>query len=182
MSPTLRYKVVVIGDGSVGKTTLILKYTEKRFRESYIPTIGVQWTVKNVEYNEYTVSLILWDIAGQDKFKLMRSNFYEGSDAVIIVFDVTNLISFDHVENWLKELKQYCGDIPIAIFGNKIDLVDIDDLTVNKDIINSDDNVEKFKNEHNLIGYFKTSALTGHGVIDAFQKIVRELYYKVSEQ
>ncbi len=163
MSPTLRYKVVVIGDGSVGKTTLILKYTEKRFRESYIPTIGVQWTVKNIEYKEYTVSLILWDIAGQDKFKLMRSNFYEGSDAVIIVFDVTSLISFDHAENWLKEVQQYCENVPYILLGNKIDLVE--ERTVTQEMIEKVTQKYKFP-------YFETSAKTGENVIDMFNAVI----------
>ena len=163
MSGGYRFKVVVIGDGSVGKTTLILKYTEKRFRESYIPTIGVQWTVKNVEYKEYNVSLILWDIAGQDKFKLMRSNFYEGSDAVIIVFDVTSLISFDHVENWLNEVRQYCGNVPFILLGNKIDLVEERKVT--------QEMIKKISERYNF-PYFETSAKTGENVIDMFNAVI----------
>ena len=78
--------------------------------------------------------------------------------------------------------KKYCGDIPIALFGNKVDLINENDLISNKDIVNSDFNVQKFVNDHEIIEYFKTSALTGQGVIEAFQKLVRELYFKVSEE
>ena len=121
MKAGYQYKIIVVGNGGVGKTTLIIKYTEKRFRESYIPTIGVQWTVKELEYKGNSVKLVLWDIAGQEQFKTMRQNFYQESDAAIIVFDVTNLISFDRVENWLEEVKQHCGNIPYILLGNKID-------------------------------------------------------------
>ncbi|NVM27648.1 MAG: GTP-binding protein [Candidatus Helarchaeota archaeon] len=163
--PTLHYKVVVVGDGAVGKTTLILRYTEKRFRESYIPTIGVQWVVKTVDLGETNVKLILWDIAGQEKFKVMRSNFYDGADAVIIVFDVTNLISFDHVENWLKEVQKFCGNVPYILLGNKIDLVE--ERKISPEI------AESFTRKYDL-PYFETSAKTGKNVIDMFKAVIEK--------
>ncbi|MHA1132190.1 MAG: Rab family GTPase [Candidatus Helarchaeota archaeon] len=163
---TLRYKVVIVGDGSVGKTTLILRYTEKRFRESYIPTIGVQWVVKQLNYQESTVYLTIWDIAGQDKFKVMRGTFYDGSDAVIIVFDVTNLISFDHVENWLIEVQQFCDNVPFILLGNKIDLVGARRVT--------QEMIKSLIQRYNL-PYFETSAKTGENVNDMFNKVVENI-------
>ncbi len=163
---TLRFKVVVVGDGSVGKTTLILRYTEKRFRESYIPTIGVQWVVKQLEYKENMVYFTLWDVAGQDQFKVMRGSFYEGSDAVIIVYDVTNLISFDHIENWLNEVKQFCENVPFVILGNKLDLKN--DRKVTHEMIDS------LKQRINL-PYFETSAKTGENVMDMFNEVVTKI-------
>ncbi|MHA1264224.1 MAG: Rab family GTPase [Candidatus Helarchaeota archaeon] len=155
--------MTIVGDGSVGKTTLIIRYTEKRFRESYIPTIGVQWTVKEILYNNDLVHLILWDIAGQSKFKEVRSNFYAGSNAAIIVFDVTNLISFDHVENWFSEVKRFCGNIPYFLLGNKIDLINERKVTTEM--------IVTITRRLNL-PYFETSAKTGENVIDIFNAVI----------
>ena len=114
----------------------------------------------------------------------MRRKFYNGSSGAIIVFSNApdELKSFNHNEKWFKELKKYCGDIPIALFGNKIDLINENELISNEDKVNSNFNVMKFVNGHAIIEYFKTSALTGQGVIEAFQKLVRELYFKVSKE
>ncbi|MHA1264221.1 MAG: Rab family GTPase [Candidatus Helarchaeota archaeon] len=166
MSPTRSYKITVVGNGGVGKTTLIIRYTEKRFRESYIPTIGVQWTVKNLRHKGYDVILTLWDIAGQEEFKKIRSKFYEGSDASIIVFDITDLSSFNQVEMWLKEVRQFCGNIPYILLGNKIDLEE--DRKVTKELIQS-----LIKRHH--LPYFETSAKTGENVIDMFNAIIEKL-------
>ena len=165
---TYQYKIIVAGDGGVGKTTLILKYTEKRFRESYIPTIGVQWTVKNVQIGEDAYKLILWDVAGQDKFRSMRANFYEGSQAAIIVFDVTNPISFDHVENWIQEVQENCGKIPYIILGNKIDLVERRRIFP--------ETLEPLLKRMNL-PYFETSAKTGENVINMFTEVVQSIQH-----
>ena len=179
-----KFKITVVGDPAVGKTTLIKKYTTGSFQKDYIATLGAQFSKYEeiIEGNE--IKLFIWDIAGQQTFEVMRQKFYKGSSGAIIVFSHApeELKSYGNIENWLKELIKYCGDIPIALFGNKIDLINEEELVSDNDIPNSDNNIEKFKDDHELIGYFKTSALTGHGVIDAFQKLVRELYFKVSKE
>ncbi len=177
-----KFKITVVGDPAVGKTTLVKKYTTGSFQKDYISTLGAQFSNYEEKIEGKQVKLFIWDIAGQETFEVMRRKFYNGSSGAIIAFSHApeELKSFDHIEKWLKELKKYCGDIPIAIFGNKIDLISENDLSSNKDKINSDRNVGKFIDDHNLIGYFKTSALTGKGVIEAFQKLVRELYFKIS--
>ena len=110
----------------------------------------------------------------------MRRKFYIGSVGAIIVFShlPEELYSFNNLEKWLSELEEYCGDIPIALFGNKIDLINEEELISNEEKVNSDFNVEKLVNKHNIIEYFKTSAFTGHGVTESFQKLVRELMKK----
>ena len=178
-----KFKITVVGDPAVGKTTLVKKYTTGSFQKDYISTLGAQFSNYEEKIEGNQVKLFIWDIAGQETFEVMRRKFYNGSSGAIIVFSHApeELKSYNSIEKWLKELIKYCGDIPIALFGNKLDLIDENDLITNKDVINSDFNVGKFKEEHDLIGYFKTSALTGQGVIEAFQRLVRELYYKFSE-
>jgi GTPase SAR1 family protein len=84
--------------------------------------------------------------------------------------------SYNHVSKWLGDLKKHCGNIPIVLFGNKVDLVVDGGLTANPDIPRSDSNVEQFAKDNRFIGYYKTSALTGQGVTDAFKALVRKLY------
>jgi len=176
-----KFKITVVGDPAVGKTTLVKKYTTGSFQKDYISTLGAQFSNYEEMIEGKRVKLFIWDIAGQKTFEVMRRKFYKGSSGAIIVFSHApeELESFNHIEKWLNELNKYCGDIPIALFGNKVDLINENDLISNEDTVNSDFNVGKFVNENGILEYFKTSALTGQGVIEAFQKLVRELYFKV---
>jgi small GTP-binding protein len=179
-----KFKITVVGDPAVGKTTLVKKYTTGSFQKDYISTLGAQFSNYEEKIEGKQVKLFIWDIAGQKTFEVMRRKFYNGSSGAIIVFSHApeELKSFNRIEQWFNELIKYCGDIPIALFGNKVDLINENDLISNKDKVNLDFNVGRFIEDHNLIGYFKTSALTGKGVIEAFQKLVRELYFKVSRE
>jgi len=178
-----KFKITVVGDPSVGKTTLVKKYTTGSFQKDYIATLSAQFSKYEEIIEGNQIRIFLWDIAGQEVFETMRSKFYNGSSAAIIVFSHApeEITSFNHNNKWLKELKEHCGNIPIALFGNKIDLIDEKDLALNEDKVNSDFNIGKYSKDHNFIGYFKTSALTGQGVIEAFQKLVRELYFKTTK-
>jgi small GTP-binding protein len=179
-----KFKITVIGDPAVGKTTLVKKYTTGSFQKDYISTLGAQFSNYEEIIEGKQIKLFIWDIAGQETFEIMRRKFYNGSSGAIIVFSHApeELKSYSSIEKWLKELNKYCGDIPIALFGNKLDLTNESELISSTDAINSDKKVLKFTEDHNLIGYFKTSALTGQGVIEAFQKLVRELYFSVNEE
>jgi GTPase SAR1 family protein len=103
----------------------------------------------------------------------MRPTFYKGSKAAIIVFAFTDEASFEHIPQWHNDIKKYCGDLPIVLFGNKIDLVNRADL--------NDDKVKKAVKDRKFLGYYKTSAKTGTGVYKAFQAIIKELYYRYKE-
>jgi len=177
-----KFKVIVVGDPAVGKTTLIRKYTTGTFQKDYIATLGAQFSNYEENLEGKKVRLFIWDIAGQETFEIMRQKFYKGTSGAIIVFShaFNEKDSFNHLGKWFDELYEYCGIIPMALFGNKIDLVDESEMNHGTDKIGLDVEVNKFVNDYGLIGYFKTSALTGHGVIDAFQKLVRMLYFKAS--
>ena len=100
----------------------------------------------------------------------MRPTFYKGSKAAIIVFSHTDDDSFKHIEDWHEDIKNYTGELPIILFGNKTDLIKEEDL--------DDEKVLKIVNERNFLGYYKTSAKTGSGVYKAFQAIIKDLYNK----
>jgi len=169
-----RFKVAVIGDGRVGKTSLIKKFTQGSFKKDYVKTIGAQFSVYDKKINEDKIRLLFWDIAGQDNFHFLRPNFFKNSRAAIIVYSLeeNNLgkDSFDHVLTWHNDITKFCGDIPIVIFGNKIDLVDADKLDKTK--------IQDLMKNNNFFGHYITSAKTGKGVIEAFNAIIETLYSK----
>jgi len=170
------FKITVIGDGGVGKTSLIKKYTQGSFQKQYIKTLGAQFSKYDEKINGDNCKLFFWDIAGQAEFSFMRPTFYKGSKAAIIVYSHAKgeEISFDHITDWHEDIKKYCGDIPIILFGNKIDLVKVNNLDHNQ--------AEKIVTKRNFLGYFKTSAKTGTGVYEAFQAIIKELYHAYKDQ
>ena len=166
------FKITVIGDGAVGKTSLIKKYTQGSFQKDYIKTLGAQFSKYDEEIEGDNVKLFFWDIAGQAEFMFMRPTFYKGSKAAIIVFSHApgEEESYEHVAQWHDDIKNFCGDLPIVLFGNKLDLVNEKDL--------DDKKVQDLIKDRNFLGYYKTSAKTGSGVYKAFQAIIRELYNK----
>ncbi|MHA2038478.1 MAG: GTP-binding protein [Promethearchaeota archaeon] len=169
-----KFKITVIGDGFVGKTSLIKKFTQGDFQKEYIKTIGAQFSKYDEEIEGDLCELVFWDIAGQDEFHFLRPAFYKSSVASIIVFSIEEnkfgKDSFKHAAQWLKDIKKFCGDIPVALFGNKVDLVDEKKLTEEKII--------KFVQKNNFRGFYHTSAKTGQNVEDAFKSLIRELYSK----
>ena len=168
------FKITVIGDGFVGKTSLIRKFTQGGFQEDYIRTIGAQFSVFEEEVDGDICKLFFWDIAGQDEFHFLRPAFYKDSKAAIIVYTLeeNNLgkESFKHLTNWHDDIKKFCGDVPVVVFANKVDLIDKNSLDTTK--------ISKIVKKRNILGYFITSAKTGEGVNKAFQAIIKELHHK----
>ena len=163
------HKIVVIGDASVGKTSLIKKYTAGSFHEDYIKTVGAQFSrYQKVlgKNNDIRVRLLFWDIAGQDDFAFMRPKFYHGARGAIVAFDLTREETLKHVMTWYNELRRYVGKIPTVLFGNKQDLIEgtYDDTLLNQEV-----ELDKFYK------FYKTSAKTGDHVHEAFDKIVHHL-------
>jgi small GTP-binding protein len=169
------FKITVIGEPAVGKTSLIKKYTKGSFQKDYIKTLGAQFSKYDEEVEGNNVKLFFWDIAGQEEFNFMRPTFYKGSKAAIIVFSHApgEETTFEHITNWHDDIKKFCGDLPIVLFGNKIDLV--------KDPKTDDKKVMDLVKKRKFLGYYKTSAKTGSGVYQAFQAIIKELYNKYKD-
>ena len=158
-----------MGDPGVGKTSTILRFTDNAFIRTYIPTLGVNISEKNVKIDGNSVGLILWDIAGQSKFETMRKHFYKGTEAVILIFDLTNRKSFESIPKWYEDIKKYViSDTKIVgfILGNKEDLTE-SRLIGEKEVI-------KIAKKLNL-DYIETSALTGKNVELSFHKIAEAL-------
>ena len=169
-----KFKITIVGDGAVGKTSLIQKFTNDNFITEYIKTIGAQFSVYNKKIENDKIKLLLWDIAGQDDFNFLRPSFFKNSVAAIIVYSLEENDlgeeSLTHIQNWSKDIKKYCGNVPVVIFGNKVDLIDEENLDKS--------GILEFIKENNYLGYYVTSAKTGKGVTNAFNEIIDELYQK----
>ena len=161
---TFIFKITVIGDGMVGKTSLIKRFTHGNFQFDYIQTIGAQFSKYVQNFGGDTCTLSLWDIAGQDEFFFLRPSFYKDSRAAIIVYSLEDnqhgKDSFKHVSKWHNDIKKFCGNIPIILLCNKVDLIDKNILDESK--------VFKLTKKREFLGHYLTSALTGEGVDDAF--------------
>ena len=170
----LRYKITVVGDVRVGKTSLISKYTLGTFETDYVETIGAQFSKYDKDVNGDNIRLLFWDIAGQRDFDFLRPSFYRDTNAAIIVYSLEENqlgeLSFKNINNWNQEIKQFCGKIPTVLFANKVDLIEedsLDHLIINKIIQDLD-----------FFDYYITSAKTGQGVHEAFNAIIERLYEK----
>ena len=182
MSDAFKFKIVVVGDAAVGKTSLIKRYTTDTFEKDYVSTLGMHFSKFEKEVAGEKVELLLWDLAGQESFSTLRDRFYTGSSGAIVVFSLSpeEIETYGHVAKWLSDIKEVCGNIPIILFGNKADLVDQNALATSPNYSTSDVHVKKFAQDHKIIEYYKTSALTGQDVKGAFQALVFKLYQRAS--
>jgi len=176
------FKITVVGDAAVGKTSLIKRYTTNTFQKDYISTLGMQFSRYEEFVNGKMVELFFWDLAGQESFSTLRDRFYKGSSGGIIVFSLApeEIETYRHINKWLSYIKEACGNIPVLLFGNKADLVDQNVLASSPNYETSDVHIQKFAKDHNIREYFRTSALTGQGVKEAFQTLVRQLYHRAT--
>ena len=163
-------QILILGDSSVGKTSLISRYANGIFKEEYLATVGLDYYNKQDTINNLNVLVKLWDTAGQERFKSLTPNYFRNAEGVVIVFDVTNLETFENLKYWISSIKSNLGEknfiIPIIIIGNKIDMDDMRDI--NKE------EADKFAKENNY-KYFEASAKTGEGVDEAFREIVNQI-------
>ncbi|MHA2008236.1 MAG: Rab family GTPase [Promethearchaeota archaeon] len=182
MSDAFKFKIVVVGDAAVGKTSLIKRYTTDTFEKDYISTLGMQFSKYQEDVAGEKVELLLWDLAGQESFSSLRDRFYGGSSGAIIVFSLSpeEIETYDHVTKWLTDVKDACGRIPIILFGNKADLVDQSAIATSSNYATSDVHVKKFAQDNQIIDYYRTSALTGQDVNKAFQALVFKLYQRAT--
>ncbi|GFO10567.1 ras-related protein rab-35 [Plakobranchus ocellatus] len=158
------FKLLIIGDSGVGKSSLLLRFADNIFSGSYITTIGVDFKIRTIDVNGERVKLQIWDTAGQERFRTITSTYYRGTHGVLVVYDVCSGESFANVQRWLHEIDQNCDVVNRILVGNK------DDDPERKVVLTQD--AERFA-ERMQIQLFETSAKENKNVEEMFTAITR---------
>jgi len=125
MTPEYDYlfKLLLIGDSGVGKSCLLLRFSDDTYTESYISTIGVDFKIRTIELDGKVIKLQIWDTAGQERFRTITSSYYRGAHGIIVVYDTTDQESFNNLKQWLHEIDRHaCESVNKLLVGNKCDL------------------------------------------------------------
>ena len=169
------YKILLLGDCAVGKSCLLLRYCENSFQESHLATIGLDFRLKTITLeNNRKIRIQIWDTAGEDRFRSITRNYYKGAHGIVLIYDVTDQQSFQHIKDWVDKIKEESKEgVIIYLVGNKIDLID-------KRIITNADG--KKLSEEIKIKYYETSAKDSIGVNEVFENLVKDMDNFYSEQ
>ncbi|XP_023856050.1 LOW QUALITY PROTEIN: ras-related protein Rab-18-like [Salvelinus sp. IW2-2015] len=160
-------KILIIGESGVGKSSLLLRFTDDTFDPELAATIGVDFKVKTISVDGNKAKLAIWDTAGQERFRTLTPSYYRGAQGVILVYDVTRRDTFTKLDNWLNELETYCtrNDLVKMLVGNKIDKEN-HELDRNEGL--------KFARKHSML-FIEASAKTRDGVQCAFEELVEKI-------
>jgi len=158
-------KLLMVGESNVGKTSILIQYTSDSFDEKTKSTIGVDLKVKTIDFMGKKLKLTLWDTAGQERFRTLTASYYRGANGVVLVYDVTNRDSFEHVQHWLKEVDVYCTneDVVTMLVANKIDKEQERKVSKEEGMA--------FARKHNML-FMECSAKTKQGVTQAFEELI----------
>jgi small GTP-binding protein len=170
--PYYEFKILLVGDPAVGKTSLILKYVENRFEREYKASIGVDFAYKIIELEDKVARLIIWDIASQERFGPYRSSFYKQTDGAMLVFDLTRPETLEAIEAWMREIREHAGDVEILLIGNKAD------LKKKREIKKSE--IQKWVERYGC-SFVETSAMSGDMVEDAFLMLTKQIIEKLEQ-
>ncbi|MHA2365113.1 MAG: Rab family GTPase [Candidatus Hodarchaeales archaeon] len=174
------FKLVLLGEGTVGKTSLRHRYLGKEFSTSYLATLGADFAIREVPYeNKFIVRYQIWDLAGQPRFNSLRKSFYIGAQGALVLYDITNRHTLDAVSNWTSEFFQNNGKgvQPIVLIGNKIDLRNETPDTITFE--EGNEVAQKLASEsETIVPFIETSAKTGENISKAFE-IITDYFFKI---
>lgn len=159
-------KICLLGEAKVGKTTLVYRFIENKFRTDFRSTLGVNLLKKTVKIGDSTVVTQIWDLGGQEPFKKLRKLYLEGAEGALLLFDVTNQQSFTKLGEWISSFREVHGDKPVILIGNKIDL--------KENIIIDQSQAERYASENNM-SLVLTSAKTGQNVEKSFVDLLKRI-------
>uniref|UniRef100_UPI00358E5A9F ras-related protein Rab-2A n=1 Tax=Myxine glutinosa TaxID=7769 RepID=UPI00358E5A9F len=173
MSYAYLFKYIIIGDTGVGKSCLLLQFTDKRFQPVHDLTIGVEFGARMITIDGKQVKLQIWDTAGQESFRSITRSYYRGAAGALLVYDITRRDTFNHLTTWLEDARQHSSsNMVIMLIGNKSDLESRRDVKKEEG--------EAFAREHGLV-FMETSAKTAANVEEAFINTAKEIYQKIQE-
>jgi small GTP-binding protein len=167
-------KILTLGDTMVGKSSIVLRFSEDKFDDNQFATIGIDFKTKYIKIADSSVKVLIWDTAGQEKFQNIAKQYYKGANGVLLIYDIGSRKSFERIDFWLKELKENnrIDELFICLVGNKVDLED-------KRVITTEEG-EKYAKDNNIL-FFEVSAKTGKGVVELFNKVIGGAMDKVFE-
>ena len=162
------YKILILGDSSVGKTCFLMRYADNIFQETHMSTIGIDYKLKNIYLeNDRLVKLQIWDTAGQDRFHSITKTYYKGANGIVLIYSVIDKKTFENVKNWLNNIKNEASDkVVVFLVGNKIDAEDLRQVSYEQ----GEDMAENYK-----LQFFECSAKTGENIDDAFDALVKKI-------
>ena len=167
------FKIVLIGDTSVGKTNILSKYLTDEFDAKSKATVGVEFGVKNFKIENNIVKVQIWDTAGEERYRSITNAYYKGAKGSLLFYDITNKKSFENVEKWISDLKANADeDISMILLGNKTDLED-------KRVVTTEEG--KNKAEFYNLTFMETSALNGNNIQEAFNELIMDVYKRNHE-
>lgn len=167
--PQFTFKILLLGNGHVGKTSLVNRFVDDKFTQEYLHTIGLQPSQKYLSLNNKYICLSIFDIAGDKSVKALREMFYRGSKGALVTFDLTNQTSFDDITKWHKEAKKVSKDQLFVLVGNKNDL---DNRVIKKE------DAKELAAKLKCVDYIETSALTGDFVEETFKSLGEKILKK----
>ena len=159
------FKVLLLGNSDVGKSSIILRYVDQTWSDIFVPTIGVDFKVKTLDINDKKVKMQIWDTAGQERFRTVVSSYFKGSHGIFIIYDITNRDSFKNLENWLGEIERNASAKVLKILiGNKCDLEQDRDIQF--------DEGQAFANRNGM-EFMETSAKANTNINEAFESLAK---------
>lgn len=164
-------RLLTLGDSGAGKSSLLLRYTQNEFNVEYMPTIGIDFRLKTVDVKGKTIKVQVWDTAGQERFRTITHNYYRGAHGIALVYDVTNMQSFENIRKWIQDVHTYAeSSVNIVLIGNKCDLSD-------KKVV--DPSRGKALAQEYGIEFYETSAKADINVQEAFTALVNQVCDRV---
>ena len=166
----INFKIILVGDSSVGKTCLLMRAVNNKFTENYQATIGFEFLLMYYQVNNVKIKLQIWDTCGQEIYRSLIQGFYRNTSATLIVYSKSDRKSFDNLNSWVKDVKNNTEqDIPIFLIGNKCDIE-------NQSIQVTKEEGEEYMKQFNLKYYSDVSAKTGYKVLDTFEEVAKIVY------
>ena len=166
------FKIMMLGDASVGKTSLTMRYISGYFMEDLKLTFGVDFYSKTTSFKDKKVKLQIWDFGGEERFRFLLSQYSKGANGAFFLYDITNQTSLDHLPDWTQVIREHAGEIPIMLIGSKVDLHEFRAVL-------RDDGISAAK-KYNLASFVELSSKTGENVEKAFNVMTEILFKKYS--
>lgn len=168
------FKLLLIGDSGVGKTSVLFRFSDDAFNSTFISTIGIDFKIRTIELGDKKIKLQIWDTAGQERFRTITTAYYRGAMGILLVYDITNEKSFDNIKTWIKNIEQHASaDVEKMILGNKCDMEDKRKITKEQG--------EQLAKEYN-VKFMETSAMNRTNVEKAFTEIATDIKNKMDSR